>query len=112
MEVFEALLLYAIIVSWVLSWVFSLYDIFIRRRDISTIRKVLWAGVVVLLPGIGVVLYVVMRQPPRALGKQGPDRDPAEDSVVDRLSRLVDEHAAGKVSDEDFADRKASLLGL
>jgi hypothetical protein len=73
---------------------------------------VLWATVVVLLPGIGVVLYVAMRPAPQALGKRGPDLDPAEDSVVDRLAQLIEEHAAGEVSDEDFADRKAGLLGL
>lgn len=108
----EALLLYAVIVSWVLSWAFSLYDIFLRRRDLATIRKVLWAVLVVLLPGIGVVLYVVMRPAPQALGKRGPGRDPSEDSVVDRLAQLIEEHAAGEVSNEDFADRKAGLLGL
>ena len=112
METVEAVLGLAIIVPWVVSWAFALYDIFLRRHDLSMIRRLLWAAIVVVLPAIGVAFYVLMRPPPRAKGKDGPDPDTAEASVVDRLAGLVQEHDAGAVSDDDFAARKAALLGL
>ena len=112
METVETVLGLAIVIPWVVSWAFALYDIFLRRHDLSMIRRLVWTAIVVLLPAIGVVLYVLMRPPPRAEGKDGPDRDKAEPSVVDRLDVLVQEHDAGTVSDEDFAARKAALLGL
>ena len=112
METVALVLGLAILLSWVVSWLFALYDIFLRRQDLSVVRKAIWTGVVVLRPGVGVVAYVVMRPAPRAKGKDGPDRIDSEGSVVDRLSELTAAHDSGTISDGDFATGKAELFRL
>jgi hypothetical protein len=112
MDAVAAVLGLAVLLPWVVSWLYALYDIFLRRHDLSGPRKVTWALVVVLLPAFGVAAYVVMRPPPRAKGKDGPDRDDSEASVVDRLSELVAAHDTGALSDAAFAEGKAELFRL
>ena len=112
METVTLVLGLAILLPWVVSWLFALYDIFLRRDDLSVVRKVIWTSVVVFLPAVGVVAYVVMRPAPPAKGKDGPDRDGSKASVVDRLSELTAAHDKGTISDGDFAAGKAELFRL
>ena len=112
METVTLVLGLAILLSWVVSWLFALYDIFVRREDLSVVRKVIWTGVVVLLPAVGVVAYVVMRPAPPAKGKDGPDGDDSETSVVDRLSELTAAHDDGTLTDGGFAAAKEQLFHL
>jgi hypothetical protein len=52
----------AIAFLWVLIWALVLVDI-IRRKDLDTKKKVAWALIVLILPIIGVIIYMVMRPP-------------------------------------------------
>lgn len=112
MDAVAAVLGLAVLLPWVVSWLYALYDIFLRRHDLSGPRKVTWALVVVLLPAFGVAAYVVMRPAPRAKGKDGPDREDSEVSVVDRLADLVAAHDAGALSNAGFTEGKAELFRL
>lgn len=51
-----------IAIPLLLIWVLVLVDLF-RRHDLSTGRKVLWALLVLILPVIGVIIYLIARPP-------------------------------------------------
>ena len=65
-----------IAIPLLLIWLLTLVDLF-RRHDLSTGRKVLWALLVLILPVIGVIIYVVARPP------QPTDRAATLDAVGD-----------------------------
>jgi hypothetical protein len=72
---------------WLLIWVLALVDI-VRRRDLRASSKVLWALAVLLVPIIGVVVYLIARPPD---GRQYSSAD------IDRLQ--------GDTSYESIRDR-------
>jgi hypothetical protein len=47
---------------WLLIWLLVLVDI-VRRRDLRTSSKLLWALAVLLVPIVGVLVYVIARPP-------------------------------------------------
>src|SRR3954467_14408370 len=49
-----------IAIIWVLIWLLVLVDI-LRRPDLSASRKVLWALAALVLPVVGVIVYLVAR---------------------------------------------------
>jgi hypothetical protein len=65
-----------IAIPLLLIWVLTLVDL-VRRHDLSTGRKVLWAILVLILPVIGVIIYFVARPP------QPTDRGASLDGVHD-----------------------------
>jgi hypothetical protein len=73
-----------IAIPLLLIWVLTVVDI-VRRHDLSTSRKVLWALVVLLVPILGVIVYFVARPP------QPTDRratlDPIGDETYEPIRR-------------------------
>jgi hypothetical protein len=57
-------MLTAIAILWVLVWMFTLVDLF--RRDWGTGVKVLWAIGMLILPVVGVLVYLIVRPPSSA----------------------------------------------
>jgi Phospholipase_D-nuclease N-terminal len=47
-------------IVWGVIWALSLFDV-VRRRDIGTGSKVLWALVILLVPVVGLIVYLVAR---------------------------------------------------
>lgn len=47
-------------IVWGVIWALSLFDV-IRRRDIGSGSKVLWALVILLVPLVGLIVYLVAR---------------------------------------------------
>jgi hypothetical protein len=56
------MLIGAIAILWLIIWVLVLVDI-LRRTDLATSHKVLWALFVLVVPIIGVLVYMVVRPP-------------------------------------------------
>jgi Phospholipase_D-nuclease N-terminal len=54
------LLITLIAIVWVIIWILVLVDI-VRRRDLTAGPKVLWALLVLILPVIGLIIYMVAR---------------------------------------------------
>jgi hypothetical protein len=63
-------------IVWVVIWAMSLVDV-VRRRDIGTGSKVLWALVILLLPVVGLIVYLIARpadaMDPSAAHERGSD---------------------------------------
>jgi ABC-type multidrug transport system fused ATPase/permease subunit len=112
------------IVLWVI-WLFLLFrvvfDIF-RSDDLSGWGKALWLIFVILLPYLGVFVYIIAR------GRGMGDRDmrqararqesfeayvrdaTASGGTADELSKLADLRERGVISDAEFEQQKAKLL--
>lgn len=56
------MLLVVIAIPLLLIWVLAVVDL-VRRRDLSTGHKVLWALAVLLIPIVGAIVYFVARPP-------------------------------------------------
>ncbi len=77
----NVLLWIAVTVPLALLWVAVLVDL-LRRKDLSLVRKAMWAAIVVFTIHIGVLLYFVFRPVPPPAGKRDHDE-------ADRSSKIV-----------------------
>lgn len=118
---------------WIL-WFFLLFkilgDIF-RSHDLSGWGKAGWIVLVIILPFLGVLLYVIFRG--RSMGERDLERAQQADAAfkqyvreaagpdtagggagpthVDELARLADLKSSGALSDAEFQKAKDKLLG-
>ena len=120
--VFWTMLILFVWISWLFIFFHVVIDIF-RSHDMGGWAKAGWLIVVVLLPLVGVLIYVVVR------GDSMRDRDVARaraqqddmdafvrqaagtsGGVADELTKLTELRSTGVISDEEFASQKAKLL--
>jgi ABC-type multidrug transport system fused ATPase/permease subunit len=106
---------------WILIWVFI--DIF-RSRDLSGWAKALWFLFVLLIPLIGVLVYLIARGGSmheravqdaqqqdaqfRSYAQETATSAPA--STADQLAKLADLRDRGVISAEEFEREKARVL--
>ncbi|HEX9359581.1 MAG TPA: SHOCT domain-containing protein [Streptosporangiaceae bacterium] len=106
---------------WLLIWVFI--DIF-RSRDLSGWGKALWFLFVLLIPLIGVLVYLIARggsmheraaqeakqedEETRRYIQQAAASSPA--SAADQLGKLADLRDRGVISEQEFEREKAKVL--
>ena len=106
---------------WLLIWVFI--DIF-RSRDLSGWAKALWFLFVLLIPLIGVLVYLIARggsmheraaqqakqedEETRRYIQQAAASSPA--STADQLAKLADLRDRGVISEQEFEREKAKVL--
>jgi len=108
-------------VAWILLVFRVIVDIF-RSGDIGGAKKAFWALFVVVLPWLGVLLYLIVR------GGSMTDRDieqaaaheaafqsyikrtVSSGSTADELTKLVALQQQGVITDAEFAQQKARLL--
>ena len=105
---------------WLLIWIFI--DIF-RSHDLSGWAKALWVIFVVILPFLGVLVYLIVRggQMHERAERQAKRQDEAWRSYVqqaagtstaDQLTKLADLRDRGVISADEFEREKAKVLGL
>lgn len=56
--------------------------------------------------------YAAQEQPQQAQYVEAPPAAPSEDDQIAQLEKLGDLHAKGILTDEEFAAKKAQILGL
>jgi ABC-type multidrug transport system fused ATPase/permease subunit len=111
--------------GWVM-WLFLLFRIFadiFRSDDLGGFAKALWLIFVILVPFLGVFVYVIARggsmtrrdvQRTEAQQQQFDSyvRDAAGSvSTADELDKLAQLRVQGVLTDEEFAAQKARVLG-
>jgi hypothetical protein len=112
---------FAILFLWLWVAVGVVFDIF-RSRDLSNWGKALWMLFIIIIPYLGVLAYLIVRghtmhehhEKDRAQAEAfqrfeasgGESRSP-----VDELAKLSELHDRGKLSDQEFEQAKARLLG-
>jgi uncharacterized membrane protein len=100
--IFVALLL----AIWIYLLVVVFSDVF--SRSMSAWAKAGWVLIVILLPLFGILIYLVTRPKP-AVGRAAEvDEQP---TTADRLEALLVERDEGRIGEEEFARRRAELLG-
>jgi Short C-terminal domain/Phospholipase_D-nuclease N-terminal len=104
---------------WLLIVVFM--DIF-RSHDMGGLAKALWVIFVIILPYLGVLIYLIARggSMHERAAAQAAQQQKAFDSYVretagsgssaDELSKLADLKAKGVITDAEFEAQKAKLL--
>ena len=109
-----------IIWIWILITVFA--DVF-RRRDIGGGTKALWIIFVILLPYLGVLVYLIANhdgmaerniekmQAQQAQMDQYVRDTAGSANVGDQLHKLDELKSKGSISQEEFDAAKAKLLG-
>jgi type VI protein secretion system component VasK len=106
---------------WILIWVFI--DIF-RSRDLSGWAKALWFLFVLIIPLVGVLVYLIARggsmheraeqqaqaqdEAFRSYVQKAASDSPA--STADQLAKLADLRDRGVISAEEFEREKAKVL--
>ena len=121
LNVFLWMLWFFLFVIWIWLLISIFVDIF--RSPISGWAKAGWTFFVIVLPLLGVLIYLIAegsnmqeRSMESAAAAQEAQtayiRDAAgTETTADQLKTLSDLHDAGKLSDDEFAAQKAKLLG-
>jgi len=104
--------------------VISIFSDIIRSRDLSGWGKALWSIAIIFVPFLGVFMYLIVngdKMNGRAMDDaQAADAarksyiqnvaaggsDPAEE-----FSKLAELHSAGSISDAEYAQAKAKIIG-
>jgi Short C-terminal domain/Phospholipase_D-nuclease N-terminal len=119
---FWTFLLFFIWIAWIVVLFRVIFDIF-RSKDLGGFAKALWVIFVILLPFLGVLVYLIAR------GHSMTERDYQEaksqeqafqsyvrsaagtgGGSADELTKLADLRDKGVISDAEFQAQKAKLL--
>ena len=110
-ETIRVLMTVGIAASLVLIWIVAYVDL-ARRKDLSIMKKVVWAVIMFFGAYIGIAAYFILRPVPEVMGKGLHHTTPESSEIVNALERLHEDHADGSISDADYLEQKRSLLGL
>ena len=112
MSFWELFFILLIFIPLVMLWVFALVDLF-GRSDLSGWAKGLWAIFIVILPLLGLLVYFIARKPTpqEEEAARGANQVQSGHDTAGQLTRLADLHDRGVLTDEEFANEKAKLLG-
>jgi hypothetical protein len=122
-QVFLSFLWFFLFVVWIWLLIVVFTDIF-RSPDLSGWGKALWTIFVIVLPYLGVFVYLIARgrkmQEHTVQAAQQQDARMREyvqsvsgsngRSAADEIARLADLHAKGVLSDTEFEQAKAKAL--
>jgi hypothetical protein len=120
-DIFWTMLWFFMFVIWIWLLIAIFADIF--RSDISGWGKAAWTIFVILVPLLGVLVYLIangdkMRERSES---QASEAQAAQDNYIrsvadtgdttaDQLATLSSLHDSGALTDEEFASQKAKLL--
>ena len=123
-QVFWSILWFTLFFIWIWLLIMVFADIF-RSHDMGGVAKAAWALFVIIIPWLGVLVYLIAR------GRSMSERDQAaaakqqeafrayvqqtagtasSASVGDELTKLAGLRASGVLTDAEFEQQKAKLL--
>jgi hypothetical protein len=117
-QVFLSILYFFLFFIWIWLLIVVFSDIF-RSRDLGGVAKTLWVIFVIVLPYLGVFLYLIARghkmsehaaeaaEAQRAYIRNVAGSSP---SPVDELARLNDLKKQGAISDAEYEQMKAKIV--
>ena len=107
-------------VIWWLLWAFILaayfYLLIVVFSDLWTNEwngwiTALWTLFIFIVPLIGIIAYMIFRPEPSPEEQAAMYRQQAGISDAEELEKLADLHERGVLTDEEFANQKAKILG-
>jgi Short C-terminal domain len=120
-EVFWSFVWFFLFFIWIYLLIVVFSDIF-RSHDLSGWAKALWTIFVILVPYLGVFVYIIARghkmsehavqaaQQQEAAVRQYV-QDATGTSPADQLAKLADLHDKGAIDDAEYAKLKANVVG-
>ncbi len=120
LNAFLTMLYFFLWILWIFLVIRVVFDIF-RSRDLSGWGKAGWLILVIVLPFLGVFIYLIARggkmherdvAQARAQNEafQASVREAAGQNSADELAKLADLHNKGVISDQEFERGKAKIL--
>ena len=121
LSIFWTMLEFFFFVLWIWLLIYIFMDIF-RSHDIGGFAKALWVLFVIILPFLGVLVYLIARggSMHERAEKQAQEQQKAFDAYVkqtagasnsaDELAKLADLKAKGVLTDAEFEAQKAKIL--
>ena len=120
LDLLFSMLWFFLFILWIWLVITVFIDIF-RSDDLSGWGKALWALFVLIVPLLGVLIYLIARgdgmsqrrADEAAQVRRAQDeyiRDVAGSSSAEELAKLADLRDKGVISDEEFAAQKAKIL--
>ncbi len=120
LDLFWAMLMLFLWLAWIWVVVSVVMDIF-RNHEMGGVSKAIWTVFVILLPWLGVVIYIIAHgtgMAARSVADATVREQAAEDyirqvagvSPADELAKLAELRDTGVISDEEFAAHKAKVL--
>jgi hypothetical protein len=122
LSIFWTMLEFFLFFLWIWLVIMVFTDIF-RSKDMGGFAKALWVLFVIIIPYFGVLVYLIARggKMHERANVAAEQQQKAFDSYVqeaaggsgtaDELSKLADLKAKGVLTDAEFEDQKAKLLG-
>ena len=120
LDLFWSMLWIFLFIIWIWLLISVFIDIF--RNDISGWVKALWVIFVIVLPFLGVLIYLIVhgddmqdRAMNRAMGQQAAQAAYIQDvagsgSTADELEKLKGLHDRGVLTDDEYAAQKQKVL--
>jgi ABC-type multidrug transport system fused ATPase/permease subunit len=123
LDFFLTMLYFFLFVIWIWLLITVFIDIF-RSHDLGGFAKALWVIFVIILPFLGVFVYLIARggkmheRAAQQAAQQQKSFDQyvrqtagtAGDSTTDQLSKLADLKNRGVITDAEFETQKAKIL--
>jgi hypothetical protein len=117
---FWTMLFFFVFILWIFLLIQVIVDVF-RSRDLSGLSKALWLLFIIVLPFLGVLIYLIarggkMHEHQAADAKNAQDafsaavRQAGGTSVADEIHKLSDLKSKGVLSDAEFDAAKAKLI--
>ncbi len=118
---FWTMMIFFFWVVWIMILFRTIIDIF-RSSDLGGLGKAFWLLFVIILPWLGVLIYLIARgggMAQREVAQQQEARDSFDSYVrqtagsgssADELAKLADLRDRGVITDAEFAGQKAKLL--
>lgn len=123
LDLFWSMLMFFMLFIWIWLLIKVFADIF-RRHDIGGWAKAFWILFVIILPFLGVLVYLIaeggkmaQRDAENFEAMQSAQQDYIKSvagsggSTADQLEKLSALHDKGVLNDDEFAAQKAALLG-
>ena len=121
LDAFLTILYFFLFFIWIWLLVMVIFDIF-RSHDMGGFAKFLWVVFVLILPYLGVLVYIIARGGKMAEHAQAAAaaqdvaarqyiRSAAASSPADEIARLSDLKSQGIIDDDEFNRLKAQIVG-
>src|SRR5580704_3771889 len=123
LDAFLTMLYFFLFIIWIWLLIMVFMDIF-RSHDMGGLAKALWVIFVIVLPYLGVFVYLIARggkMHERAAADAAQQQKAFDtyvkqaagtsgDNTADQLSKLADLKSQGVITDAEFEAQKAKLL--
>ena len=122
LDFFLTMLYFFLFIIWIWLLIMVFVDIF-RSHDMGGVAKALWVIFVIVLPFLGVFVYLIARggKMHERAAKQAAEQQKAFDSYVketagtgtstaDQLAKLSDLKSQGILTDAEFEAQKSKIL--